>query len=48
MEPDDMKIYDEAHRKGKSQVRCESLYPVCRFSLLELALGKYASPLRFM
>ncbi|XP_055547125.1 uncharacterized protein LOC129731286 [Wyeomyia smithii] len=48
MEPDDVRIYDEAHRKGKSQMMCQSLYPVCRFSLLELALGKYASPLRFM
>ncbi|XP_058817934.1 uncharacterized protein LOC131681241 [Topomyia yanbarensis] len=48
MEHNDIRLYDEAHRKGKSQILCQSLYPACGFSLLELALGKYASPLRFM
>ncbi|XP_058455156.1 uncharacterized protein LOC131432713 [Malaya genurostris] len=44
----DTRIYDEAHRKGKNKVMCQSIYPECSFSLLELALGKYASPYSFM
>ncbi|XP_058446009.1 uncharacterized protein LOC131427102 [Malaya genurostris] len=48
MEHSDTRLYDEAHRKGKSRSVCHSLYPTCGFSLLELALGKYASPLSFM
>ncbi|XP_058826159.1 uncharacterized protein LOC131686056 [Topomyia yanbarensis] len=44
----DTRIYDEAHRKGKNKVMCQSLFPECGFSLLELALGKYADPYSFM
>ncbi|XP_055642332.1 uncharacterized protein LOC129779089 isoform X2 [Toxorhynchites rutilus septentrionalis] len=47
-EHSDNRIYDEAHRKGKNKVVCQSLYPACQFSLLELALGKYSSPYSFM
>ncbi|KXJ72233.1 hypothetical protein RP20_CCG018540 [Aedes albopictus] len=47
-EHSDTRIYDEAHRKGRSKVLCQSLYPTCGFSLLELALGKYTSPYSFM
>ncbi|XP_055611456.1 uncharacterized protein LOC129758054 [Uranotaenia lowii] len=47
-EPEENRIYDEAHRKGRNKVMCQSLYPACRFSLHELALGKYASPYSFM
>lgn len=43
-EHSDHRIYDEAHRKGRNKVLCQSLYPTCGFSLLELALGKYSSP----
>ncbi|XP_062559173.1 uncharacterized protein LOC134223972 [Armigeres subalbatus] len=48
VEHSDTRIYDEAHRKGKNKVMCQSLYPSCGFSLLELALGKYTSPYSFM
>ncbi|XP_039446524.1 uncharacterized protein LOC120425951 isoform X2 [Culex pipiens pallens] len=48
MEHEDTRIYDAAHRKGKNRVMCQSLYPECGFSLLELGLGKYASPYSFM
>ncbi|EAT44616.1 AAEL004020-PA [Aedes aegypti] len=43
-EHSDHRIYDEAHRKGRNKVLCQSMYPTCGFSLLELALGKYSSP----
>ncbi|XP_052863501.1 uncharacterized protein LOC128270138 [Anopheles cruzii] len=47
-EHSDHKLYDEAHRKGKNMGACQSLYANCRFSLLELALGKYSTPYGFM
>ncbi|XP_065091183.1 uncharacterized protein LOC135712143 [Ochlerotatus camptorhynchus] len=47
-EHSDTRIYDEAHRKGRNHIMCQSLYPTCEFSLLELALGKYSSPYNFM
>lgn len=35
-------LYDEAHRKGKNQaIECETNYPKCGFSLIQLALGQY-------
>uniref|UniRef100_A0A182IJC9 Uncharacterized protein n=2 Tax=Anopheles atroparvus TaxID=41427 RepID=A0A182IJC9_ANOAO len=44
----DHRLYDEAHRKGKNLASCQSLYGNCKFSLLELALGKYSTPYGFM
>ncbi|XP_052890091.1 uncharacterized protein LOC128298378 [Anopheles moucheti] len=44
----DHRVYDEAHRKGRNMAPCQSLYGNCRFSLLELALGKYSTPYGFM
>lgn len=44
----DMKIYDSAHRKGKSRVLCPVVYPDCSFSLIDLALGEYSNPYSFM
>lgn len=38
-------IYDEAHRVGKTgTAECHATYPKCGFSLIQLALGKYAKP----
>ncbi|XP_055530584.1 uncharacterized protein LOC129721711 [Wyeomyia smithii] len=48
MESDDTRVYDDAYRKGRRKAPCTLLYPFCRFSLIELALGKYTSPLGFM
>ncbi|XP_055542248.1 uncharacterized protein LOC129727955 [Wyeomyia smithii] len=47
-EHNDIRIYDDAHRRGRNKVLCQSLFPECGFSLLELALGKYSSPYIFM
>lgn len=44
----EMLAYDAAHRKGKNNVYCQSAYPECSFSLIELALGAYSSPMNFM
>jgi len=35
-------IYDEAHRKGRNNINCNVSYSKCGFSLVKLALGKYA------
>lgn len=46
-EHQDLIIYDEAHRKGKSlATECHTTYPKCGFSLIKLALGKYSNPLK--
>ncbi|KAG4065212.1 hypothetical protein HA402_007609 [Bradysia odoriphaga] len=39
--------YDLAHRKGRDKIHCPLAYP-CSFSLIELALGAYSNPLKFM
>ena len=46
-ENQELMIYDEAHRKGKSGMSdCHETYPKCGFSLIKLALGKYSKPLQ--
>lgn len=41
----DLNIYSEAYRRGKNNIQCQTAYPKCGFSLLQLALGKYSKPL---
>lgn len=37
--------YDNAHRTGRSlKVDCKKMYRDCKFSLLDLALGRYSKP----
>lgn len=43
-EHQDLVIYDKAHRKGKDDVDCGTIYADCNFSLIELALGEYSMP----
>ncbi|XP_062564827.1 uncharacterized protein LOC134227405 isoform X2 [Armigeres subalbatus] len=43
-EHNETRTYDEAHRIGRNKVICNSLYPSCGFSLIDLALGKYSNP----
>lgn len=40
----ELAIYDEAHRRGRNKVDCDSIYSTCGFSLIKLALGKYSQP----
>ena len=40
----ELSIYDDAHRKGKTQAACAAIYSKCGFSLLQLAMGKYSQP----
>lgn len=47
-EHNDLMEYDMAHRKGRNKILCAMAYPGCSFSLIELALGTYSSPLNFM
>lgn len=47
-EHQDLMIYDKAHRSGKENANCESKYPDCSFSLIELALGEYSTPYGYM
>jgi DM4/DM12 family len=37
-------IYDDAHRKGRNKIDCETSYSKCGFSLIKMALGKYSKP----
>lgn len=44
-------LYDKAHRIGKTKrnvvdFKCQDFYPKCGFSLLKLALGYYAKPMK--
>ncbi|CRL05600.1 CLUMA_CG018269, isoform A, partial [Clunio marinus] len=44
-EHEDLMVYDKAHRSGKAgKTECQTAYPKCGFSLIQLALGKYSSP----
>lgn len=46
-EHNSIREYDLAHRKGRDKIHCPLEYP-CSFSLIELALGAYSDPLKFM
>lgn len=44
-EHQELMIYDEAYRKGKTGATdCHTIFPKCDFSLIQLALGKYSKP----
>lgn len=47
-EHSDVAVYDKAHRKGRSKEQCETAYPECSFSLIELALGHYSAAYNFV
>lgn len=40
--------YDSAHRKGRNETYCPMEYPECGFSLIEMALGEYSNPTRYL
>lgn len=44
----DLMDYDKAHRRGKENAQCESMYRECSFSLIQLALGEYSIPVNSM
>lgn len=43
-EPDEHRIYTEAHTAGYEGRDCAAMFASCTFSLIDMALGKYSLP----